>query len=64
MDDQNSITLNSMKRVLEIALIYNDKKLREIVEGMVEKMSETVAKCVKNEPELEHIEKENFNYFS
>lgn len=58
------ITLNSMRKVLEIALVYNDKKLREIVEGIVEKMSETVAKCIENEPELENEKKSVINYFS
>lgn len=50
--DNHIITLNSMRKVLEIALVYNDKKLREIVEGMVERMNKAVAK----EPELEQLE--------
>lgn len=50
--DNHIITLNSMRKVLEIALVYNDRKLREIVEGMVERMNKAVAK----EPELEQLE--------
>ncbi len=57
-----------MRNVLEIALVYNDKKLREIIEGMVNKIDEYFN--IENKPEIEKLlEKINKNstkndYFS